>query len=170
MKDDAPAPERIPTKRRQIEDAPAHWLREWLGKEDITFREKKRIEKEIQRRKDLLPDVKIGIVVGKEGVTPAQLRSIDDYLQLIGPTEILHAGVSSRLHQVCRRIGVPVTVIQHPRESPQAEVVKRSTTVVAAVKEPYTPEQKFGVWGLVKYAKHRKVPVRVYTPDGKEVK
>lgn len=169
-KDDVgPAPDRIPTKRRQLEDAPALWLRQWLDKVDITYREKNRIEKEIQRRKDNVRPLRVGILVGDEGVTPQQLRAMDTYLQQSGATAIHHTYIASKLHTAAKRLEVPVVVhgVGAQREYANQEVVKNSDVVIAAVKQQ---ERKaiVGVWAGINYAKHRRVPVRVFTPDGKE--
>ena len=166
--DVGPAPDQIPQKRRQLEAAPALWLRQWLDKTDITFREKKRIEKEIQRRKELVRPVRVGILVGDEGVTPQQLRSMDTYLQKSGATEIHHSYVASKLHTAAKRLGVPVVVHGGAaRDAANQEVVKNSDVVIAAVKQQ---ERKsiIGVWAGINYAKHRRTPVMIFTPDGKE--
>jgi hypothetical protein len=174
MKEDTPAPDVIPTKRRPLEAAPDLWLRQWLNKEDITFREKKRIDKEIQRRKDEKPRVSLGVLVPQEGVTPKQLRALDDYIKVLQPTEVHHDGVPSKVHQVVKRYGVDPVVHRDIRLSDNfPEVVKNSTVVVALPKEPYFSvdnKPKTGVWEAVNYAKLRSIPVKVFDLDGKEVK
>jgi hypothetical protein len=168
--DVGPAPDRIPQKRRQIEDAPALWLRQWLVKPDITYREKQRLSKEIERRKKEVRPLRVGILVGDEGVTPQQLRSMDTYLQKSGATAIHHSYVASKVHTAAKRLDVPVVVhgVGSPRDFANQEIVRNSDVVIAAVKQQ---ERKaiVGVWAGINYAKHRRTPVRVFTPDGKEV-
>jgi FAD/FMN-containing dehydrogenase len=46
--------------------------------------------------------------------------------------------------------------------------VRQATAVVAAPKEPEKPDRVEGVWEAVRYARHRRVPVRVVLPNGDE--
>jgi hypothetical protein len=60
-------------------------------------------------------------------------------------------------------LNVRLIVCEHDQE-----LVRSSTTVVAAPKEREKPNTVEGVWEAVRYAKHRRVPVRVVMPDGTE--
>ena len=165
MKDDVGEPGPVPTKRRALHDAPAVWLAKWLERDDLTTRERKLVEAEKERRKSTSPDVRVGLIIPAEGVTPKQLDALREALPALNATEVHHGGVPSRVHTACRMLGVPVIHHDEP-VGRDHEVVKASSIVVAAPKETRAPVQKVGVWEVIKYAKHRSVPVRVVMPDG----
>lgn len=164
MKDDAPTPEKVPTKRRQLHDALPRWLAEWLARDDLTKRERALIEEEQERRRNLQPTVAVGVVIPQEGLTPQQLAALKEWLSASGATEVHHRfGMPSRVHTACRDLGVPVNVRDTDRD-----VVRDSTTVVATPKETFDPGPRSGgVWDTVRAARHRKVPVKLVMPDGR---
>lgn len=177
MKDDAPTPEQIPSKKRALEAALDRWLREWLTKPDITFRERKRITAEMERRKALAPRVSVGIIVGREGTTPKQIHAIRKLLESYGPTEIHHTGVSSKLHTLCRSFTDHIVIntqnlggkryVERGNRDDDVEVIKESTVAIIAVKDTRKPERVEGLWELARYARNtRNIPVKVVMPDG----
>lgn len=170
MKDDAPTPEVVPRKRRQIEAVPALWLAEWLARDDLSPGDRKRVQGEKDRRRNLNPDNRVGILVGVEGMTPEQFATFKDMIGTVGATEIHHPGVASKVHGMCKSLGVPVNV-HHQQVSDSftanRDVVKSSDVVIAT---PKTTAPNGGgsptVWDHIKYAKHRSVPVKIIMPDG----
>lgn len=159
MKDDAPVPDRVPTKRRQLHDALDRWLAVWATREDLTKRERALVEDERSRRKSLKPSLVVGLLVPGEGVTPPQLESLRDRLAESGATEVQHVSVPSRVHTACRDLGVPV----HVRDTDR-DVVRDSDVVIATPKE--RAEAASPLWDTVRYARHRKLPVKLVMPDG----
>ena len=163
MKDDAPVPKKVPTKRRQLEAALDRWLAVWwVG--DLTPSERRRVHEERERRKRRAarPDRNVGLLIGPEGATPAQATAIIDAAS--DATHVSYYGQATRL----LRAGLPpVPVLELPDAQ---DVVRASNVVVAAPKEPSEPAgPKAGVWAGVKFARHRGVPVRVILPSGKEL-
>lgn len=167
MKDDAPAPDRIPTKKRQLEQALDAWLHVWLAKPDITYRERKRILAEQGRRKQVRPAVRLALIAGQEGITPHQIRITRDLLERIAPTEVRTVGQVAKLERL-----LPDDLNVHLDYGNTADVglarsiVRDSTVVVAYPKEPLKPDKVEGVWDAVRFAKHRNLPVRIVMPDG----
>lgn len=156
----------IPRKRRQLEEQATFLdlhIAIWLDRDDITPSERRRLEEEKKRRKALKPDVVVGIIVGMEGVTPGQLAFAHEFLQTAGATAIAHTTPLSKKMARLFPEGVPVSA-----EADFRDVVRAATVVVAAPKEPEKPNQVQGVWEGVRYAKHRRVPVRVVMPSGDE--
>lgn len=143
MKDDAPTPEKIPTKRRQLREALDRWLVEWLTRPTITPAEAKRVERERARRKTLKPTTVVGVLAGREGLTPEQREYVRGYFVDMDPT-----------------------VMQTGTEAELSNIVRSSNVVVAA---PPRSVKTGAVWEAVRLAKHRHVPVRVVLPNGKEV-
>lgn len=165
MKDDVEIPPAPPRKRRELERALPVWLATWASDESLPPSQRKRAQGERDRRKHLLPDVCVGVIVGEEGMTPAQRERLADLGVAASPTA-LH--VEERFVVHARRLLqsiADVTIWMHPDAQ---ELVKASTLVLAAPKEPEKPDRVEGVWEGVRYAKHRKVPVRVVLPNGDE--
>lgn len=161
MKDDAPLPETVPRKRRQIEMLLDRHIAIWLAGDDLTPSERRKLEEERQRRRQVTPGMPVGLVVGHEGVTPEQLEQLPSYLR--GASKILHAGVASRVHTACRSLDVPVVVYRDDMKT----VVKEADRVIACV--PYAREiTDTLVWQYVRYARHRSTPVIAVMPDGTE--
>lgn len=168
MKDDVPPlPARVPSKRRQLERLLDVHVAMWLAGDQISDAERRRLEELKAQRKAAVPDRPVGLLVGREGATPAQVQAIADILAALRPTEIHHPGVSPALHRACRATGV--SVIVHGAvcdETGMPAVIKQSATVIAAPKERSPQSAKSVVWDMIRYAKHRRVAVRVVLPDG----
>jgi len=139
MKDDAPLPDAVPHKRRQVETLLDRHIAMWLASPDITPSERRRLQAEKDRRKALTPEDRVVVLVGREGMTPQQRARMAE----------LVAGATS-VAKGC---------------SP--DVVKTADRVVATPKETQEPVRKdTGVWAMIRYAKHRRLPVSVIMPDG----
>lgn len=163
MKDDAPVPERLPRKRRELEDALDRWLAVWLAREDLTPSERRRLEEEKARRKALTPDVQVALIVGNEGMTPAQHDRASDLLGAMGATEVFYLQYVARHVRRLQQVTPMSTGFGDERE-----MLREATAAIATPKEPEKPNVVQGVWDAVRFAKHRKIPVRVVMPDGKE--
>jgi hypothetical protein len=167
MKEDVPErPERVPRKRRQIEDLLAIHLAEFLALDTITPSERRLLEKEKARRKALVPDNPVGLLVGQEGVTPQQLDGVQRVLAESQPTEIHHPFTAGRLHTLCRSLGVPVHVHRDVRRGME-DVIRQSLAVVALPRERSESFSSSPVWEMIRRAKHRKVAVHIVLPDGR---
>lgn len=168
-KEDAPAPDVIPKKRRQIEAVPALWIATWLARDDITPSERRRLEEEKQRRKNQEPDQRVGVIPAQEGMTPEQLATFRRILPTTRATEVHHPGVASKVHGTCRSLGVPV--IEHRDmaawSSRATEIVKGSDMIVAAPKDTRSSNgDKRDVWAIIRHARDRKLPVTIIMPNG----
>jgi hypothetical protein len=158
-------PKSVPHKRGAIEGVPDMWLAIWAGDESLPPSQRKRAQEERDRRKALIPDKKLGLLVGQEGVTPQQLDKLKELLGTSGATEVHHPGVASKVHTACRALGVPVTPHRDVRVDDAERmklVVKASDRIIAAPPVGSQP----GVWDGIRYAKHRSLPVIVVQPDG----
>lgn len=171
MKEDIPPlPDRVPRKRRQVEGLLDVHIAMWLAG-DLATSDRKRLEAEKARRKALVPEHAVGLLVGDEGVTPQQHEKILELMA--GATTIHHPGVQAALHSACKRTGVPVYVhrVRPPNwevswaEAGMREVVKECNLVIAAPKE-HTPSDAV-VWTMARYARHRSVAVKIILPTGK---
>jgi hypothetical protein len=167
VKDDVEIPPAPPRKRRELERALPVWLATWASDESLPPSQRRRAQEERDRRKALVADVRVGVILGEEGMTPAQREVVLETLAAVAATELHYDGLRSP-HM--RRLLLPlddlnVTSIPQPGDQ---ELVKASTMVIAAPKEPEKPDRVEGVWEAVRYAKHRKVPVRVVLPNGDE--
>lgn len=166
MKEDAPAPERVPTKRAQLAAAPPLWLRQWSERTDLHPNEVKRVQKEIERRKEAekQPTVKLAIITGNEGLTPKQLREVPKLIRRIQPTELRLIGQTKKVmplidHRMVRVQAFPETIVTR-------NVIRDSTVAIMFPKEGTKPNQVDGVWDAVRFAKHRNIQTRVIMPDG----
>lgn len=163
MKEDAPAPDAVPRKRRQIEAAPDLWLRQWLNREDLRLVDRANLERELDRRREDPRTVVVGVVFGQEGVTPEQLRVMrslcqrPDLLAVHAPFKIALGVENFITHE---RVGIGERL---------AGIVRVSTLVIAAPKESEKPQKVEGVWAAIRLAKTRSLPVTVIMPSGKEV-
>lgn len=161
-----PIPQRIPKKSR-IRFVPELWLQKWLAREDLTHAERKRVEWAIAYHQGIKNEVRIALLVEEEnGAMPVQEQRVDDLLNRYEPDEIFHTWSTRSLHARCRK---------HVQKKPRGRVVlydkreeqrmiKDSTLVIAVVND-MTPGQE-GIWKLIRYANHRKLPVIVVSPDG----
>lgn len=147
MKEDAPTPNRIPTKRREMDAALDRWIAEWLARPNLRVGERKRLEEEKERRKQTRKapaGVALGILHDREGMTPAQRKALTAF-----------------------RAGLHVT--SETNSGDFQAVVKLADVVFAAPKHAREPvSNENGVWAGIRYARHRKVPVHIVLPDGKE--
>lgn len=154
MKDDAPPPAAVPRKRRQLESLPDRWIAEWLsGAYPLPRGDRLRLEAERERRKAVrrAEDRTVTVVIGPEGQTPQQRAAVADALAMLQPTQF---------HR-------PM-ILEHVRQA-----IRESDFVIAAPREATPPSDqqvrdRSWVWLAVDYAKHRRVPVKIIMPDGKE--
>lgn len=168
MKDDLPPlPDKVPAKRRALEGLPDLHIAMWLGGDFITPSQRRRLEEEKRRRKMAThAQLVIGVLPSPSaGMTPEQRDKLQELLEALRPSEIVHPGVSSRVHTTCREEAPTGVLRNNPRE-----VVRRADHVLAFPHEttvmPYaTP----GVWSMVGLARHRGTPTRVFLPTGEEV-
>jgi hypothetical protein len=160
MKDDAPAPDEIPTKRRQLHDVPDYWLAVWASRDNLTNTERARVGEERDRRKHARrqQDVTVGVLVGPEGATPEQTEYIVGYLLTLGATTIVAVDLPAKIER--RLDGIPVA------GAPDFQVVVRASDVVLAA--PRASQAAGVVLDGIRYARHRRVPVRVVLPNGME--
>lgn len=179
-KDDVQLPDHVPHKRKQVEQILDVHIAMWLASDDITPSERKRLEAEKARRKALVPDRPVGLLVGREGVTPPQQTEVLLELVHARPTEIHHPGVAAALHGACKRMGVPVHPVRSLRgwqlgqpafaahgtdeEAMRCVVLAATHLVIGAPKESQPAATP--VWSMVRYAKHRGIAVKVILPDG----
>jgi hypothetical protein len=143
MKTDVPElPARVPSKRHQIRRLLDLHIALWLASDDITDAERERLQAEKDRRKRERPAVHVGVIVGREGMTPEQRAYVRGYVMTLAPTTVeTLAGNDHR------------------------ELIRASTIVIAA---PKSRQRSGAVWDAVAYARLRKVPVRIVYPDGGE--
>lgn len=149
-KDDIEIPSEIPRKRRQLEAALDSWVAFWLSGEP-TPSQRRRLEEERERRKRLrrAQSRVVAVIVGPEGQTPEQKAAI---------TEALTAAQD--------------TVLRPPIVAAKS-AIRSSDLVIAAPRESAAPSDvqirdRSSVWHAIDYAKHRRVPVRIIMPNGKE--
>lgn len=169
MKQDLPPrPDKVPKKDRHLEGVPDLWIAEWLADASLPYPQRARLEALKARRRANQPDVPVGLLVGAEGLTARQLDAVVGQLRTIGPTEIHHPGVASRLHQACKRLSVPVIPHDDVRrpENGMLEVIRLSSVIIAAPRE-MSERGTSPVWNMIRRAKHRSVPVRIVLPDGR---
>ena len=166
MKDDAEIPNAVPRKRRQLERALDRWIAAWLASEQLTPSERRRLEAEKERRKALrrASSVELGLIVAPEGLTPAQLAHLIEFVGEARPVR-LHwkHGNMPLLRKVLGGLEIGAFTEQHPDDR---DVVRAATLVVAAPKE--SQQSSSEVWAMIRYAKHRKTPVMVVMPNGDE--
>lgn len=163
-KDDVEIPRWPPRKRRVLEDQGAtldKWLAVWANDEGLPPSQRARAQAERDRRKRLAPDMRVGVIVGEEGMTPPQADMVTSLVATVLPTE-LHVIRPRHLRRVLAIASCPV--VTHDNEW---DLIRASTTVFAAPKEAEKPAVVQGVWEAVRYARHRRLPVSVVMPDGK---
>jgi hypothetical protein len=159
MKQDVPPlPARVPTKRYQMHRLLDLHIAMWLAGETITRDERRRLQEEKVRRKTLRPSVVVAVIGAKEGLTPAQREFVRGYLATIAPNEVHTVApiraVSGALNMLD---DTPVTV-----HTDSEDAIRASTIVLVA------PRSESAATDAVRFAKHRKVPVRVILPSGEE--
>lgn len=166
MREDAPVPPRVPRKRRQLEDALDRWIAVWLSRADLTPSERRRLGEEKQRRKDLVPRCAWAFYGDEAGMTPPQKRTVRRLLEEMAPAAVFYnasLGASNALARVVKYGKLEEPPELHPRAG--QEPVKEATVLIAAPKETVAIEGG-SVWPAVRYARHRKIPVRIIKPDG----
>jgi hypothetical protein len=188
VKEDAPTPPRPPRKRRQMERALPVWLATWATDESLTPSERRRAQEERDRRKALQPEVVVGFVGAREGLSPGQRARVRELLA--GATEAHHGdglGGDAQFHEIAGELGVPVVL--HPplgrrafskaerqfRAEPPADRTKAivrqvngAGALLVAPREGREPERvgEGTPWAAVRYARDRGCRVRVVMPDG----
>lgn len=176
MKDDTPTPAEVPRKRRQLEDRSVvldRWIAEWLAGDDITPPERRRLEAEKARRKQLEPEHRLGLVVAQEGMTPDQWAVVCDALRVLAPTEVVHTRLSRRQHGtlvgVCQSLGASTRLVGDVRdEMAAAKALLHEVEIVVAAPREATVQTYAtpGVWSIIGLARHRRLPVQVILPNG----
>lgn len=172
MKDDAPLPGSVPKKRRQIEQLTDLHIATWLGGDEITPSERRRLQEEKDRRKAEAKRGRllVGLLVADEGLPKPQLDAAIHTLSGSGATAIIHPGVQQRLHSACKALGVPVDVRYGDGELGARVVAREADLIIAAPKESQVqPYATPGVWMRIGYARHRGVPVIVIMPNGAQL-
>lgn len=165
-----PLPAQVPRKRRPFEQLLDVHIAMWLAGDDITPSERRRLEDlKAQRKRERAVDGQVvGVLLPEEGVTPEQRAAVIEQVTKLNPTAIHHHGVSSPIHQACRRLA-PVEVHRGFDYQGHMEVVRHPDVevIVAAAKEttvqPYALD---GVWHAVGLARHRRMPTTVVFPNG----
>lgn len=148
-KEDTPLPAEVPRKRRQLEGALDLHLAQWLAGDTLTPSERRRLEEEKARRKTAIPTRLVVRLVPKEGMTPEQKRAV--YVA-VGEEQ-----------------ATTIATIVHVPDGATRDKLRtlNPDAIVAAVKETREPAGvKTGVWDAVKFARHRRLAVRVVLPDG----
>lgn len=169
-KDDVEIPAEVPKKRKVLESPQTldKWLAVWANDPNQPPSARTRAQGERDRRRRLVPDVRVGVIVGEEGMTPAQRDGVLERVMAAGPTQLVVLAPRMRhLRMLLNAVAAGETVGLLTCEDDQA-LVRESTTLVAAPKETEKPGVVAGVWEAVRYAKHRRLPVRVVMPDGEE--
>lgn len=142
----------------------------WVTSETLTPSEIRRVQEERERRKRLQKrSERVGLLIGPEGVTNEQLAKLAEALtgQRGSMNEIWHPGVQRNVHSLCKSFGVAVEV--HPdtdRVRAWKIIVRNSTRLLAFPRSAQDPHLEDDVWAMVRYAKHRDVPVSVFIPSG----
>jgi hypothetical protein len=173
MKEDAPVPEQVPVKRRQLESAPDRWLAVWLARDDLSPSQRRRVSDEKARRRAARPSVRVGLVVSAEGMTPPQFVTVAELIDQAGATEVVHTRLPRKHHGAvagaCRSLGIPLRLVEDARDDEAAAkaIVRDVDRVIAAPREarPRTHATP-GVWSAIGLARHRGLAVQVVLPDG----
>jgi hypothetical protein len=191
MKDDVgPAPDDVPKKRRQLEAAPDLWLAMWLGRDDLTPSERRRVQEEKDRRKERTVPVIVGFTGTREGLTPQQRSRLREELSQDGIVEAHHGdcvGGDEQFHSLCRGAKIPIVI--HPPDNGKArafcdgadriekakpfldrnkDIVRASSLMYGCPKERSEPPpaRGQGTWSTIRYARSRGVMLKVIMPDG----
>lgn len=162
MKDDLEVPLTIPRKRRHLERAPDLFLAVWASRDETADWERQRVQAERDRRKKLKPSVKVAVLIGGEGLTPAQRGRFAGLLIEMEPTTLYL--VPDALTHVRKLVaGIPSHV------SDFHAAIRDASLVLAFPKDHREPIGKAGVWLGVRYARHRNIPLKVFLPNGDEL-
>lgn len=143
MKSDVPSlPAHVPSKRHQVCRLLDLHIALWLAGDDITDDERERLQAEKDRRKRERPAVHVGVIIAHEGMTPEQREYVHGYVMTLAPT-----------------------TVETVADAGHRELVRAATIIIAA---PKSRQRSGAVWDAIAYARHRKVPVRIVYPDGRE--
>ena len=190
MKEDAPTPEAVPRKRRQLEQALDRWLAEWLARDDLTPSERRRVEEERdeRRRRSGLERRVVGFTGTRAGMTPQQRRRFTELLA--GADEFHHGdclGADEQAHRIAYNLDIPVVI--HPPENGHQrawckgavrvekakpflernhDIVRGSTELIATPKElrEPAPGRGQGTWSTVRFARKRGIARATVMPNG----
>lgn len=171
MKDDAPTPNEIPRKRRELERALDRWIAVWLTRSDLTPSERRRLEEEQESRKAARGrESRIAaVVVCREGASPPQAEALME--KLSGVTEVRCAPHPPRwLKWSCSTREIPLISY----EGGLRWAIQQADVLLAAPRETIPPTnlpswERSPVWAAIGYAKHRKIAVTTIMTDGKEL-
>lgn len=155
--EDVERPARPPRKRRELERALPLWLASWASDPTLTQQERDRAQAERSRRKSMGgAQTVVGLVIGAEGATPAQVAFMRK--------TVAGKGVVKVLAPLPLKLDLPPNTFVLERDL--REIIKTSDVVVAAPRQGTKPKTVFGVWLEVRHAKQLGVPVTVVLPDG----
>lgn len=160
-----PAPEKVPTKRRQVDDPNVltPWLYEWLEREDLTKGQRRILQAEVDRRKAAKKTrtFVVAIIVGREGVTPNQAGALLEVLGKRPPTALfMLSDTFIRLRKVLR----PWTESVFVNDDMQS-MVRTADHVLCFAR----PGAQTGIaWDAMRYAKHRGKTVQLFMQTGEE--
>jgi hypothetical protein len=164
-----PLPDRVPTKRQQVCQLLDVHIAMWLADENLSYPERKRLEAEKRRRKEVQHERSMGLLIGPEGMTPIQQEAVERLLQQSRVTVIHHPIVSPRLHYNCKLIASVRVWREGSISDRLKKVVLEADEMIAAPKELREPRQKVEgtVWWAIKYAKFRRKPVNIVMSTGR---
>lgn len=193
-KQDLPPLGPVPKKRRQLEAALDVHLPMWLALDSLSPSERRRVQEERERRRRARregPPVVLGFSGPREGLTPAQVRTVERIATELAPAEARHGdcvGGDETFHKIAKRLGT--RTVAHPADMPRwraycdadvvlapapplernKEIVRASTVLVAAPKEAREPADPrgHGTWYTARLAHKRGKPVILVRPDGSE--
>lgn len=148
-------PKEVPKKRKELQERTLDLhIAMWLASDSITPSERRRLEEEKARRKQLTPKNRLGILTDRAGVTPIQVEKIKELLPSEKDLEVVRASRTLPL-------GLKDTRYWITEES--KSIVKEVDQVIAC---PQNDRRDSECWEAVKYAKHRSIPVVVVLPNG----
>lgn len=163
--DEHPAPEKVPTKRRQVDDPNVltPWLYEWLERDDLTKGQRRIIQLEIDRRKvaKRAKVFTVAIIIGREGINPAQGVTLLTELHKRAPTSLF---MTADIYLKLRKVLTPWTESVFVNEDVQS-MIRTADHVLCFAR----PGAQTGVaWDAMRYAKHRGKTVQLFMQTGEE--
>jgi hypothetical protein len=163
MKEDVAELPSIPRKRSALKKALDLHLALWLERDDLMPSVRRALQEEKQRRKSGIRELAVGVLVGFEGATPAQLRVLREEVGREGVTRVF----APRPMPLGLAPDVFRSVASEAWDDRLRGIVRACDSLLAAPRDHREPTKKdSGVWAMVRYARHRKVPVKVVLPDG----
>jgi hypothetical protein len=151
------------------------WLAEWASNESLPPSQRKRAQEERDRRKALNPEVHVGLIIGEHGATPEQQDTVGSLLHelepdffhfpLLGTNAGSRIGKKYRAEKHGRQTGMELVGYRTHESGWIQELVKSSTVLIVLIRgnSPVGSEDV-----AIKYARHRKVPVKTIKPTGEE--